>query len=74
MTWQEPVYSVGRITKIDEFGYEYDPDADVDASIPVEYEIPVEHLTEIANDPDKLYDYMQRVPNVYERNDTSALG
>ena len=68
MAWQDPTYSIGHEYVLDENGDLIDIDADSDTSIPVEYELPVEHLTEVANHPERLQDYLIRVPNIYERD------
>lgn len=73
MTFPEIEYTIGRVTYVDECGNTYDPDSDVNSSIPTEWQIPVESLTDIANNPGTLFDHMVQVPNIYERNDTSAL-
>lgn len=76
MAWQGVTYSVGKEYGEDDDGNVIDLDADIDAGIPTEYELPIESLTEVANHPELLEERLVRVPNIYElnnRNDTSAL-
>jgi len=73
MTWQGVIYSIGREYEEDEYGNIIDLDAGIEAYIPTEYELPIESFTEVANHPELLEERLVRIPNAYERNDTSAL-
>ena len=67
MAWQDPEVVYGRELIEDEFGNLYDPNAEVEASIPKTYELPVESFTEVANNPELLGERLVRVQTEYDR-------